>query len=44
MFIFPQGLYVDVRLEESVTTEIRFKQRTRTEVRRIKGALIRSDG
>lgn len=43
MFIFPQGLYVDVRLEESETTEIRFKQRTLQgqKVRRIKGALIR---
>jgi len=43
MYSFPRDLYVDVRLEDSVTTEIRFKQRTlqSQKVRRTKGALIR---
>lgn len=43
MFNYPRDLYVDVRIEETVATEIRFKQWTLQgqKVRRIKGALIR---
>ena len=43
MFKFPRDLYVDVRIEDSVDTEIRFKQRTLQgqKVRQTKGALIR---
>ncbi|MGB4250945.1 MAG: DNA gyrase modulator, partial [Limnochordia bacterium] len=43
MLSFPRDLYVDVRVEEAVDTEIRFKQRTlqSQKVRQTKGALIR---
>ncbi len=43
MFIFPRGLYVDVRLEESFDTQIRFKQLELQgqKVRKRKGAFIR---
>lgn len=43
MFEFPRDLYVDVRIEEAFTTEIKFKQRVLQgqKVRSTQGALIR---
>lgn len=43
MFRFPQNLYVDVRVEETFTTEIKFKQLELQgqKVRSTKGAFVR---